>query len=252
MRLLPSASGSLCLHGHQPGPSWIRCSRLFFVSPVQTGYETWMRGCCFLQGLAFFPFSCFSCKRNRPGPVQLVCKTQSVQMFATYLSWRFRFFSQRMSHHPVCRGRDVPKLYAADLLARVSAAWLWCLLCIWDHMAAPPSVRRICARRCRLGSARGMGGRGTWFFPRRPLILACYATVAPVPQIHHTKALPMTMAFPDARVEAERDGRWPTVVGSSSSGRAGLSLKYSSMGRRRVLRTRKRFFQTAKLSMITR
>jgi spermidine synthase len=62
---------------------------------------------------------------------------------------------------------------------------------------------------------------------------AAYFTSPPFPQIHHTKALPMTLAFPDARVEAERSGPLGIiqVAGSALIREApGLSLKFGLQG----------------------
>ena len=95
------------------------------------------------------------------------------------------------------------------------------------------------------------GGKGILVLPvTGTLILVCYGLMPPVPQIHHTKALPMTMTFPDARVEAERHGPLGLihVVGSSLIREVpGLSLNYGldGKGRKGFFRARKRFFQTA-------
>ncbi len=61
------------------------------------------------------------------------------------------------------------------------------------------------------------------------LILAAYKLFPPLPRIHETKSLPMTLALPDARIEAERDGPLGViqVVGSSAIRHVpGLSLRF--------------------------
>jgi spermidine synthase len=63
--------------------------------------------------------------------------------------------------------------------------------------------------------------------------MAAYLAFPPIPRMHHTKALPMTLAFPDARVEAEKDGPLGMlhVVGSSLIREApGLSLNFGLEG----------------------
>ncbi len=64
-------------------------------------------------------------------------------------------------------------------------------------------------------------------------IVVSQLSLPPIPKIHHTKALPMTLAFPDARVEAERTGPLGLihVVASSHIRYApGLSLNFGLKG----------------------
>jgi spermidine synthase len=61
------------------------------------------------------------------------------------------------------------------------------------------------------------------------LLALIYFLLPPVPKIHHTKALPMTLSLPDARIEAKTAGPLGIVhvVGSSLLREApGLSLNY--------------------------
>jgi len=61
------------------------------------------------------------------------------------------------------------------------------------------------------------------------LVAVVYVAMPPVPKIHQTKGLPMTLAFPDARVEAKRVGPLGMihVVGSSLIRHVpGLSLNF--------------------------
>lgn len=156
-------------------------------------------------------------------------------------------------------GKDIPRMYAADLLgagfgamAVVPALYLgppWMLLPLLSGAVLAG------AAWCCVGMA--WGGKGTLVLPvTGTLVLACYALLPPVPQMHHTKALPMTMAFPDARVEAERAGPLGLlhVVGSSLIREApGLSLNYGLDGRERDLPEQKTIFSDGDaLSTITR
>ena len=65
------------------------------------------------------------------------------------------------------------------------------------------------------------------------LVLVVYVTLPPVPRMHHTKPLPVTLALPDARVEAVKNGPLGRihVVGSSLIREApGLSLNFGLQG----------------------
>ena len=156
-------------------------------------------------------------------------------------------------------GRDVPKLYAADLLgagfgciAVVPALYLgppWMLLPLLS--GAVLAGAGWCCRRS------AWGGKGILVLPLTgTLVLACYALLPPVPELHHTKALPMTMTFPDARVEAEREGPLGLihVVGSSLIREVpGLSLNYGLDGKGGILPNQKAIFSDGDaLSTITR
>ena len=65
------------------------------------------------------------------------------------------------------------------------------------------------------------------------LVGAVYLLMPPIPGMHHTKALPVTLSFPDARIEAERAGPLGMihVVGSSHIRQVpGLSLNFGLGG----------------------
>jgi spermidine synthase len=49
------------------------------------------------------------------------------------------------------------------------------------------------------------------------LLVAVYGVMPPTPHMHETKALPMTLSFPDARIEATRSGPLGMVHGVGSS-----------------------------------
>jgi len=134
-------------------------------------------------------------------------------------------------------GRDVPRLYAADLLG----AGFGSMAVVPALYLGPPWMLLPLLGGCVLGSAGWCCMRTAWrakgilVLPiAGTLVLTCYVLLPPVPQIHHTKALPMTLSFPDARVEAERQGPQGLihVVGSDLIREApGLSLNYGLDGK---------------------
>ena len=173
-------------------------------------------------------------------PLQLVWQNKEwVKMFSTYLVMAVPFLLSGGIVGIIlsAAGRDVPRLYAADLLgagfgcmAIVPALYLgppWALLPLLSGLVLAG------AGWCSMRTA--WGRKGILVLPvSGTLILACYVLLPPVPQIHHTKAFPMTMAFPDARVEAEREGPLGLihVVGSSLIREVpGLSLNYGLEGK---------------------
>ncbi len=173
-------------------------------------------------------------------PLQLVWQNKEwVRMFATYLVMAIPFLLSGGIVGIIlsAAGTEVPRLYAADLLgagfgcmAVVPALYLgppWALLPVLSGLVLAG------AGWCCMRTA--WGRKGILVLPLSgTLILACYVLLPPVPELHHTKALPMTMTFPDARVEAERDGPLGLihVVGSSLIREApGLSLNYGLDGK---------------------
>jgi spermidine synthase len=173
-------------------------------------------------------------------PLQLVWQsTEWVKMLATYLVMAIPFLLSGGIVGIIlsAAGRDVPKLYAADLLG----AGFGCMAVVPALYLGPPWMLLPLLSGSVLAGAgwcctrTAWGGKGFLVLPvTGTLVLACYVLLPPVPQLHHTKALPMTMTFPDARVEAERDGPLGLiqVVGSSLIREVpGLSLNYGLDGK---------------------
>jgi spermidine synthase len=215
-------------------------SFLFLLSRrVYRNMDAWL---VILAGAASlsFPLAFSLTQQIGLDPLQLVWQNKEwVRMFATYLVMAVPFLLSGGIVGIIlsAAGRDVPRLYAADLLgagfgcmAIVPALYLgppWALLPLLSGLVLA-GAGWCCVRTawCRKGILV-LPVSGT-------LILACYVLLPPVPQIHHTKALPMTMAFPDARVEAEREGPLGLihVVGSSLIREVpGLSLNYGLDGK---------------------
>ncbi|HYQ60957.1 MAG TPA: hypothetical protein VEP29_07890, partial [Desulfatiglandales bacterium] len=239
-------------------------SFLFLLSRrVYGNMEVWL---VFLAGAASlsFPLAFSLAKEIGLDPLQLVWQsTEWFKMFATYLVMAIPFLLSGGIVGIIlsAAGRDVPKLYAADLLgagfgsmAVVPALYLgppWLLLPLLS--GAVLAGAGWCCRRTV------WGGKGILVFPvTGTLVLACYVLLPPAPRMHHTKALPMTMNFPDARVEAERNGPLGLlhVVGSTLIREVpGLSLNYGLGGKDEdaILPNQKAIFSDGDaLSTITR
>jgi hypothetical protein len=187
-----------------------------------------------------FPLAFSLAKEIGLDPLQLVWQsTEWVKMLATYLVMAIPFLLSGGIVGIIlsAAGRDVPKLYAADLLG----AGFGCMAVVPALYLGPPWMLLPLLSGSVLAGAgwcctrTAWGGKGILVLPvTGTLVLACYVLLPPVPQIHHTKALPMTMTFPDARVEAERDGPLGLihVVGSSLIRDVpGLSLNYGLDGK---------------------
>lgn len=130
-------------------------------------------------------------------------------------------------------GEEAHRMYALDLLGAGCGA----LLIVPALYLGPPwlflpvlgivvlfGAAGLCLRVC--GPVRG----GALLLATASFLVLCYRVFPPVPEIHHTKGLPMTLALPDARVEAEQVGPQGViqVVGSSSIREAaGLSLRFT-------------------------
>ena len=239
-------------------------SFLFLLSKrVYGNMDAWL---VFLAGAAAlsFPLAFSLAKGIGLDPLQLVWqKTEWFKMFATYLVMAIPFLLSGGIVGIIlsAAGRDVPKMYAADLLG----AGFGCMAVVPALYLGPPWLLLPLLSGSVLAGAgwcctrTAWGGRGILVLPvTGTLILACYALLPPVPQIHHTKALPVTLTFPDARVEAERDGPLGLihVLGSSLIREVpGLSLNYGldGKGQEGVLPNQKTIFSDGEaLSTITR
>jgi spermidine synthase len=240
-------------------------SFLFLLSRrVYRNMDAWL---ILLAGAASlsFPLAFSLAKEIGLDPLQLVWQsTEWVKMLATYLLMAIPFLLSGAIVGIIlsAAGRDVPRLYAADLLG----AGFGCMAVVPAFYLGPPWMLLPLlsgsvlagAGWCCMPTAWG-GGKGILVLPvTGTLILASYVLLPPVPQVHHTKALPVTMTFPDAKVEAERDGPLGLihVVGSSLIREVpGLSLNYGldGKGQEGVLPNQKIIFSDGdSLSTITR
>ncbi|MBN1106897.1 MAG: SAM-dependent methyltransferase, partial [Deltaproteobacteria bacterium] len=129
-------------------------------------------------------------------------------------------------------GEKTHFMYAADLLGAgcgavgiIPALYLappWCLLPGLGALVLVGAVP-VCT-----AVARRVMGFGT-ILVSAGLMAFAYGYLPPVPRMHHTKSLPVTVSFPDARIEAERTGPLGMihVVGSSLIRHVpGLSLNF--------------------------
>jgi len=168
-------------------------------------------------------------------PLQLIWQpSQWLKMLATYLVMAIPFLLAGGIVGIILTGagEQVHRMYAIDLLGAGCGA-----LGIVPALYAGPPWKLLPVLGCLiiLGSIWcclkiqhrkvgvltiliGLGMVGT-----------VYMAITPVPRMHETKGLPMTLAFPDARIEARKDGPLGMihVVGSSLIRHVpGLSLKF--------------------------
>jgi hypothetical protein len=129
-------------------------------------------------------------------------------------------------------GEKAHRMYAVDLLgAGLGAMAIVPALYLAPPWALLPSLGYAIlfgALWCGLKRPHARLGGVTVLIAAAMLTLV-YLTVPPRPRIHHTKALPMTLTFPDARVEAKSVGPLGMihVVGSALIRHApGLSLNF--------------------------
>ncbi|MBW1887045.1 MAG: SAM-dependent methyltransferase [Deltaproteobacteria bacterium] len=129
-------------------------------------------------------------------------------------------------------GREAHRMYAVDLLgAGCGALGIIPALYIgppWNLLPALGAIVVLGSLWCCLRVQHRKVGVITTL-TALGLIGIVHITIPPVPKIHDTKALPMTLAFPDARIEAKKDGPLGMiqVVGSSLIRHVpGLSLNF--------------------------
>jgi spermidine synthase len=168
-------------------------------------------------------------------PLQLIWqKSEWPKMLLTYLLMGIPFFLAGGIVGMILTGagEGVHLMYAADLLgagagalAIIPALYLgppWALLPVLGCLLLLGGI--ICSFRLPHAWKGVLGLLITGI-----LVGIAYAALPPVPRIHHTKPLPMTLDFPDAKVEAENFGPLGMiqVVGSSLIREVpGLSLNF--------------------------
>jgi hypothetical protein len=168
-------------------------------------------------------------------PLQLIWqKSEWAKMMLTYLLMAIPFFLAGgiVGMILTAAGEGAHLMYASDLLgagtgalAIIPALYLgppWTLLPLLGCLVLLGGA--ACCYRIR-NPAKGI----SWLVISAVLMGIVYVALPPVPRIHHTKPLPMTLAFPDAKVEAERMGPLGMiqVVGSSLIREVpGLSLNF--------------------------
>jgi len=168
-------------------------------------------------------------------PLQLVWQDiEWLKMLATYLLMAVPFFLAGLIVGMVltAAGERAHLMYAADLSgAAFGASAVVPALFLgppWVLLPAPGILVLAAAGVYALGTERRLRGAVAVLLSAG-LLAASYLIFPPIPRIHHTKALPMALAFPDARVEAERAGPLGMihVVGSSLLREVpGLSLNF--------------------------
>ncbi|MFH1350524.1 MAG: SAM-dependent methyltransferase [Pseudomonadota bacterium] len=209
-----------------------------FFHRIRGNLEEWLIG---LAGATAVSFPLFFSLSQKTGldPLQLVWQPyQWLNMLVTYLIMAVPFLLSGGIVGIILTGagKKTHRMYAFDLLGAgcgalviVPALYLgppWSLL--------PP-----------LGCLVLLGGLGCCLRARRPfwgtvslviwagILLMVYMRWPPLPVIHETKTLPMTLAFPDARIEAEEGGPLGMiqVVGSALIRHVpGLSLNFGLGG----------------------
>jgi hypothetical protein len=164
-------------------------------------------------------------------PLQLIWqKNEWGKMLISYLLMGLPFFLAGgiVGMILTAAGDKAHLMYGADLMGAGCGALVFRL--VW-YLGSSARLAGVVLIRT-LGCCRGMPHpwRGiSWILVCFALSMAAYVTLPPIPRMHHTKPLPVTLAFPDARVEAEKNGPLGMlhVVGSSLIREApGLSLNF--------------------------
>ncbi len=191
----------------------------------------------FLSAIASisFPFAFTLSQKMGGDPLQLIWQpAQWIYMLATYLLMAIPFlFTGGIIGIILTRAAEhAHRMYAIDLMGAGCGALLiipalyagppWRLLPILGYIMLLGAIGCCMERRHR-------GIRFGTLLISALILTTSYFWMTPIPKIHNTKALPMTLAFPDARVEARTEGPLGMihVVGSSQIRHVpGLSLNF--------------------------
>lgn len=201
---------------------------------IRRNLEAWLVGLAAATAVSFCLAFSLSQKVGLD-PLQLVWQpSQWLSMLLTYLLMAVPFFLAGGIVGIILTGagEQAHRMYAVDLLgagcgalAIVPALYLGPP---WTILPALGCLILIAALWCGVKLRRPKLGVITLLIAAVVLTMV-YVFMPPLPKIHHTKGLPMTLSFPDARIEAKRVGPLGMihVVGSDLIRHVpGLSLNF--------------------------
>jgi len=209
-----------------------------FFGRIKRHLEEWL---VFLAGAASvsFPLALGISHKIGLDPLQLVWQAnQWIAMFLVYVvvSVPFLLAGGIIGIILTASRRELHKMYAFDLLGAglgvVTIVPVLYLVPPWRLLPAVGFLLLAGAYPCCRKMGRRFKGPAVLLISTAALALLSFMGI-PRPQIHHTKALPMTLALPDARIEARLQGPLGVihVVGSSMIRIApGMSLKFGQEG----------------------
>jgi spermidine synthase len=205
---------------------------------IKKNPDRWLMGLAGMTAV-FYPLSFALSQKVGLDPLQLIWQlSQWWNMFFTYLLMAIPFLLGGGIIGIVLTGsgEKAHRMYAFDLFGAGCGA----LAVVPALYLGPPSsllpilgffmlvgIIPFC-----LGLKRPLRGFVFLLFCAS-LMVATYKLFPPLPRIHETKSLPMTLAFPDARIEAEKVGPLGVIqVVESSAIRhvPGLSLRFGLDG----------------------
>lgn len=193
-----------------------------FYNRIRRNLEEWLVG---LSGTAAISFSLAFTLSQKVGldPLQLVWQPdQWLKMFLTYLimSAPFILAGGIIGIILTGAGEQAHRMYGVDLLgAGCGALAIVPILYLgspWNILSALGYIMLLGASWCCFQIRHRKAGAMILLISAG-IIAIVYIALPPVPKIHDTKALPMTLSFPDARIEARTTGPLGVihVVGSS-------------------------------------
>lgn len=192
-----------------------------------------------------FPLSFSLSQKVGLDPLQLVWQpAQWLAMLATYLLMGLPFLLGGGIVGIILTGsrEKAHRMYAADLLGAGSGAVAVVPALFlgppWRLLPATGCLVLLGAFCCAIRMTRRWLGMVT-LLTALGVVAASYILFPPIPKIHHTKALPKIMSFPDAKIEATFVGPvgLGQVIGSSLIREApGLSLNFGLHGDEAELR----------------
>ena len=205
-----------------------------FFRQIRRNPDEWL---VFLSGAAAISFSLAFSLSQKTGldPLQLVWQpAQWLRMFLTYLIMAVPFILAGGIIGIILTGagEQAHRMYGIDLLgAGCGALAIVPILYLglpWNILSALGCLMILGASWCCCRMRHRRAGVIILLISAGIIAIVFFA-LPPVPKIHNTKALPMTLSFPDARIEAEITGPLGVihVVGSSLIRHVpGLSLNF--------------------------
>ncbi len=201
---------------------------------IQTRLDEWLVILAGATGVSF-PLAFHLSQRIGLDPLQLVWQPgQWLKMLLTYMALAVPFLLAGgiVGIILTAAGKRVHRMYGVDLLgAAFGALSIVPALYLgppWVLLPALGGVVILGAIGCCRHWRHPFYGAGVVLLAAGALTVA-YIKAPPVPTIHHTKALAVTLSFPDARIEARRAGPLGMieVVGSAFIRHVpGLSLNF--------------------------